>query len=50
LWNGAGAARGAYDISLSRNRILIKLLYDLNPGNARDGLPDDWPSAVWDRD
>jgi len=42
LWNGAGAARGAYDISLSRNRILIKVLYDLNPGNSRDVLPDDW--------
>ncbi|HZF39368.1 MAG TPA: hypothetical protein VE715_11115 [Blastocatellia bacterium] len=32
----------AYEISLSRNRILIKLFYDLNPGNALNVMGDDW--------
>jgi hypothetical protein len=37
---GSRSRRGAYEISFSRNRILIKLFYDLNPGLAPDVLPD----------
>jgi hypothetical protein len=33
---------GAYEISLSRNRILIKLFNDLNPRNALNVMGDDW--------
>ncbi len=33
---------GAYEISLSRNYILIKLFYDLNARSAPNVLPDDW--------
>jgi hypothetical protein len=31
----------AYEISLSHNRILIKLFYDLNPGSAPNVFGDD---------
>jgi hypothetical protein len=42
LWNWAGAAWGAYEIVLSRNRILVKMFYDLNPREATNVLPDKW--------
>jgi hypothetical protein len=32
----------AYEISLSHNRILIKLFYDLNPGCAPNVFADNW--------
>jgi hypothetical protein len=32
----------AYEISLSRNHILVKLFYDLNPGNAPNVFGDGW--------
>jgi hypothetical protein len=40
---GQGRSRPpAYEISLSRKRILIKLFNDLNPRNAPDVLGDGW--------
>jgi hypothetical protein len=41
LLNGAGGDGGAYEISLSRNLILIKHFYDLNPGSALKVMGDD---------